>query len=302
MSKPTCSIAGCDKPTVGRGWCRKHYGRWHRHGDPLYVTPPTAPTERLCDIEGCGQPHLARGYCSLHWGRWKKHGDPLYEVARLPETCVIEGCGKDRFARDWCSAHYAKWRKYGDPLAQRYGLPPEPCKIDGCDHPGTEGHGWCYLHYRRFWRHGDPMETSRIVGDLEARFWSYVEIDVQEDGCWEWTGATVSGYGVLLVEDRTVFMPRWAYERFVGPIAEGLEPDHLCRVRACVRPDHLEPVTHRVNVLRGVSFAAENARKTHCIRGHEFTPENTYPNGRGRGCLACKKWRDANRPRRKAAA
>lgn len=88
---------------------------------------------------------------------------------------------------------------------------------------------------------------------------------------------------------------RVAYEQARGPIPEGLELDHLCRNRACVNPDHLEPVTHRENLLRADTFAARHAAQTHCVNGHEFTPDNTYirtrPEG-GRECRACRKARN----------
>lgn len=102
-------------------------------------------------------------------------------------------------------------------------------------------------------------------------------------GCWIFTGHVGrTGYG-WLKDDRqkTQTVHRIAYEAFVGPVPAGLHLDHLCRVRRCVNPYHLEAVAQRVNSLRGESFSAINARKTHCAQGHEFSPENTYykPNG-----------------------
>lgn len=78
------------------------------------------------------------------------------------------------------------------------------------------------------------------------------------------------------------------YEMIIGPIQQGLELDHLCRNHGCVNPAHLEPVTHKENVLRGTSPAAGHAKQTHCDRGHEFTPQNTllYDGGRRR-CKTC---------------
>lgn len=72
-----CSIDGCGKPIAGRGWCRRHYDRWSRHGDPLAGGPPKRRPERLCDIDGCNQLHHAHGYCADHANRLKAHGDPL---------------------------------------------------------------------------------------------------------------------------------------------------------------------------------------------------------------------------------
>lgn len=81
---------------------------------------------------------------------------------------------------------------------------------------------------------------------------------------------------------------RLVYERLIGPIPSGLHIDHLCRVRSCVNPAHLEPVTIRENTLRGISLIANNARKTHCRHGHEFNVENTQLIAAGgRRCLVC---------------
>lgn len=89
---------------------------------------------------------------------------------------------------------------------------------------------------------------------------------------------------------RNTLAHRWSYAATHGVIPAGLELDRLCRNRRCVRPDHLEPVTSRVNTLRGMAPSAIAARTNVCQRGHEFTPENTYwrPDGTNhRQCRAC---------------
>jgi hypothetical protein len=110
------------------------------------------------------------------------------------------------------------------------------------------------------------------------------------EGCWEWTGAITSkGYGSIGHEGRRLSSHRLSYELLVGEIPDGLHLDHLCRNRKCCNPEHLEPVPQRTNTLRGVSFAAENAVKTHCRHGHEYTEANTYVDSRGsRSCKTCR--------------
>lgn len=132
-----------------------------------------------------------------------------------------------------------------------------------------------------------PMRAKRIVGMPAERFWAKVE---KTETCWLWTASMHRGYGRLWRGDgTTVRAHRFAYELLVGPIPDGLQIDHLCRNRRCVNPAHLEAVTQRENVLRGVGLSATNARKTHCKRGHEFTPENTYRSVKGRECRTCRR-------------
>jgi HNH endonuclease len=111
-------------------------------------------------------------------------------------------------------------------------------------------------------------------------------------GCWLWTGALLSSYGYGQWPTGH-YAHRTVYELIKGPIPQGLELDHLCRIPICVNPDHLEPVTHLVNVQRGKAGQRQRLQ-THCKHGHAFTPENTIwrgPDGRHRDCLTCqRKW------------
>lgn len=119
------------------------------------------------------------------------------------------------------------------------------------------------------------------------------------DGCWTWEGGLHKGYGTALDETgRSTKVHRIVYRWLVGPIPEGLTLDHLCRNRACVRPSHLEPVTVRENILRGVGPTAREARKTHCKWGHEFSAENTRWDKLGRRCGICHTRRGAERNER----
>lgn len=106
-------------------------------------------------------------------------------------------------------------------------------------------------------------------------------------GCWSWPGRESFGYGRVEMDGRVLMVHRVVYERLRGPIPDGLCLDHLCRNRYCANPDHLEPVTQRENTLRGVGVTARNARKTHCLNGHEF--DYISPKRGGRRCLTCNK-------------
>lgn len=174
------------------------------------------------------------------------------------------------------------------------------CKESGCINP-AHARDMCGMHYER-WRIKTP-KALRAPGKTAAmpladRIWKYVQ---KGPGCWIWTGSMqANGYGNIALSLREDFKGgsgrllahRAMYELLKGPIPAGLDLDHICRVRKCVNPEHLEPVTRQVNVLRGQTVTAANAIKTHCIHGHPFDESNTRikkrPNGKqSRNCKAC---------------
>jgi hypothetical protein len=131
---------------------------------------------------------------------------------------------------------------------------------------------------------------------LRERLFSRLVID--PSGCLLWTGSVhVSGYGRMSGSDgKTAYVHRLMYELFVGPIPADLELDHLCRVRRCASPAHLEAVTHRINMLRGETVGAAHAAITHCPQGHPYDEANTgrRPGGQ-RYCRACNRERARQR-------
>lgn len=125
-----------------------------------------------------------------------------------------------------------------------------------------------------------------MTDQLIERVMRRVEFDTN-GGCWLWTGTLSRGHGQIVHEGCSVPVHRALYEALRAPVPKELTMDHLCRVRCCVNPDHLEPVTNRENLRRGYSPSAVHGRKTHCDHGHLFTPENTYLYKGWRYCRTC---------------
>lgn len=140
------------------------------------------------------------------------------------------------------------------------------------------------------------VRKGRWIQTPEERFWAKVR---KTESCWLWASTiNSSGYGAFSADSTDVLAHRFAYELLVGPIPAGLVLDHLCRVRHCVNPAHLEPVTVVENLRRGESFSAQNAAKTHCPAGHPYDAGNTIVRRGRRECRACVAARSLRRRRR----
>lgn len=225
------------------------------------ASPPTCVVE-LPDGTRCQKPrrYVASGLCGMHYQRLKFHGDLHHERAKKGENVNL------------C--------QIGDPPCGR------PCV----------SHGRCAAHQQRWLTHGDvfahiPIETRLRWPESLLRRLRFCPPDAMPTGCIEYTGDPMVPYGEVSTgngESKQAHVAVWLWLR--GPYPKGWHLDHLCRNTRCCNPGHLEPVPSGVNVMRGDSPPARNARKTECKRGHEYTPENTYVDKRGtRHCRQCKR-------------
>lgn len=139
--------------------------------------------------------------------------------------------------------------------------------------------------------------TLKLNRDPRQRFDEKV---TRSDSCWNWVGGlTGSGYGMFWIHGRERLAHILSYEWHVGPVPAGLELDHTCRNTACVRPDHLEPVTHKENMRRADIALGIRSAATQCPHGHPYDEANTsHRNGR-RHCKACARIRAARNYRRR---
>lgn len=220
--------------------------------------------ETTCSIDGCTRSVVARGWCSLHYGRWGRRGSPEPEPLNVKQHCTVEGCVGFVKGRGWCGLHYRRWRVHGDVRAE---VPP--------------------LRRPDFWEKVDKN------GPTPPTFWDPVlrchRYRPEVGSCWLWVGGwqRKTGYGMF---GTGLLAHRFAYQLIVGAIRSGLELDHLCRVRLCVNPGHLEAVTHQENVARGLVATRNRERarppRTHCSQGH-FLEGNVYISGSHRQCRTC---------------
>lgn len=173
------------------------------------------------------------------------------------------------------------------------------CTVPDCWKAASPGRRICSMHKARRLRTGSfQLRTGpSAIEKFHAR------VQMQAGGCWLWTGATVNtGYGRFTDRDRDWLAHRWAFEHLVAPIPQGMVIDHLCRVRLCVNPEHLESVTQAENVRRENLANGRGVARTHCPQGHPYSGGNLVigVDGRSRLCRECH--RASDRRRRERAA
>jgi hypothetical protein len=176
----------------------------------------------------------------------------------------------------------------------------KPCGISGCSRP-HQARGYCKDHWVSAKRRGEfvPARYRTPEERFQERY-----IPEPNTGCWLWLGfVKQNGYGRHYANSGDVYAHRFSYELHRGAIPDGLHIDHLCRVRCCVNPYHLEAVTQGENTLRGATTSGINARKVTCPKcAGAFSLRN---DGK-RECRPCKKsykrsWNARKTPEQRAA-
>lgn len=170
MPNLTCSIDGCEKKHLARGWCDTHYMRNRKHGSPHANFGPKRKVRGICIAEGCElEDRGVHGYCSRHAQAWRKHGDPLINKRSTGrKTCTIEGCEKFVDGIGLCSMHWARNKKTGSPHIVR-----QVPAWDKSPHWRGSGASYSAIHQRLAKLFGKAEDHSCTDCGGMARHWSY---------------------------------------------------------------------------------------------------------------------------------
>jgi hypothetical protein len=215
---------------------------------------------RLCNVPDCGRKHNARGLCTPHWKQWKA-GLPLTKVTSRAEQsarrCSFAGCGRKHQAKGLCMTHYSQ-QLAGETLTDIH-VPALICSQPDCGRPHA-ARGLCNAHWQQAHRNRPLLNPRKYTAYGSAYDYAVLNLKVDANGCWNWTGVTSQGYGVWSYK-RQVRAHRAVYELYMGEILpKYLALDHRCRNRLCCNPEHLDPVTARENNQRMMAYRAVAAR------------------------------------------
>lgn len=254
MNQSTCSVDGCEKTILGRGWCSMHYSRWRRWGSVHHIQKVV----RYCTIDGCAKPRAAFGLCSMHHQR-KQRGTPNSEVPEplriYANGCKVEGCRGSHLKLGYCSMHSSRYRKHGDPgIVGKIRISGRVCSVGDCLEAHHAG-GFCSFHYQH--ANSDPVRPCARCGD---------EIDMMERSA---NGRKRHGSTLMC---RTCLRARTSRAKWSAKaIAARSESDDcaLCGgvVDLSVRfPDPLSgSVDHIIPVSRGGSNQLSNLQLAHLV-------------------------------------
>lgn len=210
-------------------------------------------------------------------------------------TCSIGGCEGRPHRRGWCSKHYARWTRHGDTSIVKQVHTPSvsACVVDGCELPRPYIKGYCQMHHARWRRHGDPLflvdtkkkrptsptltveEKQCVLDAFKSCELSEIPTPGFDARCLVWTGQENDcGYGQVSLRGRNAYVHRLSHQIFNDPAFPiwagrgGLRADHLCRNPPCVEPTHLEAITHRENLVRGLNSALKPTKVSRFVGVH----------------------------------
>jgi hypothetical protein len=266
-----CSVDGCGRPAIARGWCDRCYQRWRKHGDPAYEKPK--PT---CLVDGCESAARKRGWCALHYNIWRREGG-------LEQPCLVGDCNDAAIARGWCARHYQAWQRHGDPTtrlstleAQRAGLWIR--SMTDFDRGWVigifDGEGNVTYTSNDVRRYRGTIRVSIINTDMEM-----LE-----------RVRRVVGTGNISPMKRQMshHLPCW-YWHVAGPPAIRLMWDWYPELSEKRRRQFLWAL-ERWSFVKDLGTDARALKREYCINGHPWAEETTYrsPNGGHKQCALCR--------------